>query len=82
MLFYAKLIFKDIDIIPFSEWVEYRNITYNEILQYSRKYKVENQSWKNAMEYVKDASNLCIKDELNFIKTYIITECEWTNKKD
>jgi len=78
--FYAKLIFKDIDIIPFSEWVEYRNITYNEILRYSRKYKVENQSWKNAMEYVRDASNLCIKDELNFIKTYIITECEWLIK--
>ena len=74
------MIFKDIDIIPFSEWVEYRNITYNEILQYSRKYKVENQSWKNAMEYVRDASNLCIKDELNFIKTYIITECEWLIK--
>ena len=75
--FYAKLIFKDIDIIPFSEWVRYNNTSYNEILKYSQRYTVENQSWKDAMEYVKDAINLCIRDEVEFINTYVITECKW-----
>ena len=78
--FYAKLIFKDIDIIPFSEWVRYKDTTYNEILKYSQRYEVENKSWKNAMEYVRDASNLCVKDEVNFIKTFVITECQWLIK--
>jgi len=75
--FYAKLRFKDIDIIPFSEWVRYNDTTYNEILEYSQRYEVANESWKNAMEYVKDAINLCVKDEVEFIETYVITECKW-----
>ena len=75
--FFAKLSFKDIDIIPFSEWVKYRDSRYDQILKYSQRYEVTNESWKNAMEYVKDAINLCVKDEVEFIETYVITECKW-----
>jgi len=75
--FFAKLSFKDIDIIPFSEWVRYKDRQYDEILLYSQRYEVANESWKDAMEYVKDAINLCVKDEVEFIETYVITECKW-----
>ena len=75
--FYVKLRFKEIDIIPFSEWVKYRFINYKEIMRYSQSYVLENQNWKTAMEYVRDAINLCIEDELGFIEKYLITECKW-----
>jgi len=75
--FYSKLIFKEIDIIPFSEWVRYRDSRYDEILLYSQSYRLENQNWKTAMEYVRDAINLCVEDELKFIEKYIVTECKW-----
>ena len=45
--FYAKLRFKNIDIIPFSEWVTYSNSRYNEILKYSQSYELENQKMEN-----------------------------------
>ena len=79
--FYAKLRFKEIDIIPFSEWVLYRYINYRQIMHYSQSYNdLENEDWKTAMEYVRDAINLCEEDELKFIEKYIVTECQWLIK--
>jgi hypothetical protein len=79
--FYAKLRFKEIDIIPFSEWVIYRYINYRQIMHYSQSYNnLENEDWITAMEYVRDAINLCEEDELKFIEKYIVTECQWLIK--
>jgi len=79
--FYAKLRFKEIDIIPFSEWVLYRYINYRQIMHYSQSYNnLENEDWITAMEYVRDAINLCEEDELKFIEKYIVTECQWLIK--
>ena len=78
--FYVKLRFKEIDIIPFSEWVLYRYINYRQIMHYSQSYELENEDWKTAMEYVRDAINLCVEDELKFIEKYIVTECQWLIK--
>jgi len=79
--FYAKLRFKEIDIIPFSEWVIYRYINYRQIMHYSQSYDdLENEDWITAMEYVRDAINLCEEDELKFIEKYIVTECQWLIK--
>jgi len=78
--FYAKLRFKDIDIIPFSEWVTYKDRTYDEIVKYSQRYTLENQNWKTAMEYVRDAINLSIDDDVEFVEKYIVTECKWLIK--
>jgi len=78
--FYAKLRFKNIDIIPFSEWVRYRNTNYDQIMRYSQSYELKNQNWKAAMEFVRDAVNLCVEDEVEFIQKYIATECKWLVK--
>ena len=32
------------------------------------------------MEYVRDAINLCVEDEVKFIEKYIVTECKWLIK--
>ena len=78
--FYVKLRFKEIDIIPFSEWVIYRYINAHQIMRYSQSYELENQEWKTAMEYVRDAINLCVEDEVGFVEKYVVTECKWLIK--
>ncbi len=75
--FCSKLKYKNINIIPFSEWVRYNDSHYDEILFYSQDYPVVNESWQPAMMYVKDAINLCIENEEGFIEKYITSECEW-----
>ena len=73
--FYLKLKYKNIDIIPFSEWIRYRNRHYNELIEYSQEYDLDNQNWGEAMEYAAEAVNLCITDEAEFIQKYITREC-------
>jgi len=75
--FCIKLRFKNIDIIPFSEWVRYSDSRYDELLSYSQDYYVKNSSWKGAMAYTRSAVNLCVEDESKFIEKYITSECEW-----
>ena len=75
--FCIKLRFKNIDIIPFSEWVRYSDSRYDELLSYSQDYHVKNSSWKGAMAYTRSAVNLCVEDESKFIEKYITSECEW-----
>jgi hypothetical protein len=74
--FYTRIQFKGIDIIPFSDWIKYEKAQLFEIIRYSAKHQLKNESWKEALEYSRDACNLSISDETAFIKTYIIEECE------
>ncbi|MCK9425194.1 MAG: hypothetical protein M0Q21_04030 [Ignavibacteriaceae bacterium] len=73
--FYTILKFENIKIIPFSEWVLYRNAHKHEIIRYSAKHPLENRSWLDAMEYARDAYNLLLNDRSKFIDKFIIDEC-------
>jgi hypothetical protein len=74
--FYTRIIYKELEIIPFSDWIIYEKARLFEIIRYSAKHALDNESWKEAMEYSKTAYNLSIKDETEFIKKYVISECE------
>jgi hypothetical protein len=53
----------------------YKYINYGEVLNYTARYALINESWQPAMEFIKDAANLCINDEDAFINLYIVDEC-------
>ncbi|MBF9236617.1 hypothetical protein I2I05_04335 [Hymenobacter sp. BT683] len=74
--FFTKLTFKDVEIIPFSEWVQYAIARVTEIVRYSKCYELENRYWRNALLYCRDACNLSLTDEEQFISKYIIDECD------
>jgi hypothetical protein len=74
--FYTRIIYKELEIIPFSDWIIYEKARLFEIIRYSAKHALDNESWKEAMEYSKTACNLSIKDETEFVKKYVISECE------
>jgi hypothetical protein len=74
--FYTKLKYKNIEITPFSEWINYEIAQFSEIVRYSQSYLLANENWLDAMEFSKDACNLSLQNELAFVEKYIIDECE------
>lgn len=74
--FYTKLRYKEINILPYSEWVLYRNANLYEIIRYSSKHRLHNDSWIEAFEYACSACNLATTNEIEFVNKYIIEECE------
>lgn len=74
--FYTKLKYKDIEITPFSDWINYEIAEFSEIIRYTQSYLLENGNWLDAMEFSKEACNLSLQNEVAFVEKYIIEECE------
>lgn len=74
--FYTRIRYKELDIIPFSVWVLYQRAHLFEIIRYSAKHQLKNDSWLEAMEYSRNACNLSMTDEIEFVRKYVIDECE------
>ncbi|POS00535.1 hypothetical protein Q361_1721 [Flavobacterium croceum DSM 17960] len=88
--FYTIIKYKNIEITPFSDWINYEHAKFSEIVRYTRIYtryikhlkynsykpNIENYYWEDAMTFAKDACNLSITDESKFIEKYILDECE------
>lgn len=74
--FYTKLTFKGVEIVPFSDWVTYRFAKFYEVVRYSKRHEPKNEKWLEAMEYARDACNMTLLDEKQFVEVYIVQECE------
>lgn len=74
--FYTKLKYKNIDITPFSEWIDYEFARFSDIIRYTQSYNLKNEHWLEAMEFSRDACNLSLTDEMKFVEKYVIDECE------
>jgi hypothetical protein len=74
--FYVQIKYKGLLIIPYSDLVVYRNANAYQITSYSEKYPPDYDNWKFALEYAKNACNLAIENENDFVNRYIIKECE------
>lgn len=91
--FYIKLKYKNIEITPFSEWIDYEIAKFSEIVRYTKSFayrllrgtyngkrvyrqKMENSNWQDAIDFTKTACNISLKDEVDFVRKYIIDECE------
>lgn len=73
--FYTKLNFKGLEIVPFTDWINYRYARIFEIVSYSSNHYLKNESWYDAINYVFEAYNVFLKSEYEFIKIYIVDEC-------
>jgi hypothetical protein len=74
--FYTILKYKNIEITPFSEWIDYEFAKFSEIVRYTQSHISDNKYWLEAMEFSKDACNLSMTDEVKFVERYVIDECE------
>ncbi len=73
--FYTILTYRGLDIIPFSEWVEFYYANLAELNHYSAKHFPDNEDWQDAMEYGEEAYNLAHLSEEKFVEKYLINEC-------
>lgn len=91
--FYIKLKYKNVEITPFSEWIDYEIAEFSEIIRYTKSFAyrvlrgvyngkrvyrqiIENSNWQDAIDYTKNACNCSLQDEIDFVRKYIINECE------
>ena len=91
--FYVKLKYKNIEITPFSEWIDYEIAKFSEIIRYTKSFArrvlkgiyygkrvyrqiIENSNWQDAIDFTKTSCNDSLKDEEDFIRKYILDECE------
>lgn len=74
--FYTKLKYKNIEITPFSDWINYEFAQFSEIIRYTRTHILQNSKWLEAMKFTKEASNLSMENEITFVEKYIVDECE------
>ena len=74
--FYTKLKYKEIEIVPISEWVHYRYANLYEIISASAVHSVTHESWNQALGYGRDACNLFIRNKNEFVNQYLKQECE------
>jgi len=74
--FYVIIKYKEIQIIPFSDWIIYENAKFSELIHYTKSYNLYSECWKEAMHFARDACNLSINNVDAFIKEYVINECE------
>ena len=74
--FYTKLKYKNIEITPFSEWIDYEFAKFSEIVRYTQSHMLQNKYWFEAMEFSKDACNLSMANETKFVEKYVFDECE------
>jgi hypothetical protein len=72
--FFLAITYNNIPIIPYSDWITYRYAPIEQILRYTRKYEPKDENWIVAMTDCKDAYNMLVKDEIQFIQYYVIEE--------
>lgn len=72
--FHIIVKYKDIELLPFSEWVKYYFARYNAIMHYTRSYFCQRNSWIYAMKFIKNFVNKAIENPEEFVRNEILFE--------
>lgn len=80
--FFLMLEYKEIQIVPFMDWINYPYFEASQVLQYTkkihisqnRKIFINNELWHIAMNFICEASSLYLKNEKLFVEKYIVND--------
>lgn len=72
--FTANLKYKDIDILPYSMWVNYYKANLYQILRYTRVYCISNSEWQAALEFGRDVCNSLVENPIGFANEWLVNE--------
>ena len=72
--FTANLKYRDIDILPYSMWVNYYNANISQILRYTRTYHISNSEWEAALEFGRDICNSLVQNPSGFANVWLVGE--------
>lgn len=74
--FFVNLMYKGIELLPYSAIVTYYYANMIEFVRYTRKFWVRRESWYVALNFVVDIANKAIENEKEFIEEWIPKEIE------
>ena len=72
--FHIIVRYKDIELLPYSEWVKYYYAGYNSIMRFTRSYFCCRESWSHTMEFLVGYVNKAISDPDAFVKQEVMSE--------
>lgn len=72
--FHIIVKYKDIELLPLSEWVKYYCAGYNSIMRYTRSYYCVRESWEHAMHFIEGFVNKAIKNPYEFVRNDVLLE--------
>lgn len=72
--FHIIVQYKNVELLPLSEWVKYYYAGYNSIMRYTRSYICIRDSWIFAMKFLERFVNQAIENPDEFVKKDIIYE--------
>ena len=72
--FHIIVKYKDIELLPYSEWVKYYYAGYNEIMRFTRSYPCHRASWNYAMIFLVEYINNALIDPVSFINNEVMSE--------
>lgn len=73
--FFTNITYKEIDILPYSDWITYRFAKKSEIIGYTRRHQLKNEAWRATMEFTSELYNDSIEHPKDFVEKWIINEC-------
>jgi len=74
--FYSHIKYKDIDILPYSDWIRYRFANKHDIIRFTRRHQLLNPSWLEAFDFTSKLFNHSVTDPKTFVNVWIINECK------
>ncbi len=72
--FHIIVKYKDIELLPYSEWVKYYYARYNEIMRFTRSYPSHRESWHYVMAFLVRYINNALTDPDSFVKNEVMSE--------
>lgn len=72
--FHIIVKYKDIELLPLSEWVKYYFAGYNSIMRFTRSYICNRDSWTYAMDFLVNFVNKAIVNPEEFVKNNVLLE--------
>jgi hypothetical protein len=73
--FYTHIKYKNIDILPYSDWIKYRYAKKYDIIRYTRRHRLQHFSWFEAFEFTTNLFNHSVTNPTRFVNEWIINEC-------
>lgn len=72
--FLLSLMYKGIEIYTFSDYVRYPYANMRVLIGHTRTYRVERDSWPDALKFVAETANMAVRSPQSFVETFILAE--------
>lgn len=74
--FLLSILYRGMEIYTFSDYVKYPYANMRALISHTRTYRVERDSWPDALEFVAETANAAVCSPQTFMETFILGEVQ------